>query len=128
MVLVRQRPGTAKNVTFMTIEDETGIVNAVIWNQLYEEQRRLILTARMVAISGQIQKEGEVVHLVARRLIDLSDQLDSVSDRDDAFPIPKSRGDDFRHGEPGPDPRTLKRNGSRAASPPVILVKSRDFK
>ncbi len=128
MVLVRQRPGTAKNVTFMTIEDETGIVNAVIWNQLYEEQRRLILTARMVAISGQIQKEGEVVHLVARRLIDLSDQLDSVSERDDTFPIPKSRGDDFRHGEPGPDPRTLRRNGSRAASPPVILVRSRDFK
>jgi error-prone DNA polymerase len=130
MVLVRQKPGTAKNVTFMTIEDETGIVNAVIWSRLYEEQRRLILTARMVAISGQIQKEGEVVHLVARRLIDLSDQLDSVSERDDfgVFPIPKARGDDFRHGEPGPDPRTLKRNGSRAAGPPVILVKSRDFK
>ncbi len=132
MVLVRQKPGTAKNVTFMTIEDETGVVNAVIWNQLYEEQRRLILTARMVAISGQIQKEGEVVHLVARRLIDLSDQLDSVSERDDsgigAFPVPKSRGDHFQNGEPGPDPRTLRRNGSRAASPPVILVKSRDFK
>ncbi|ESQ87619.1 DNA polymerase [Asticcacaulis sp. AC460] len=127
MVLVRQRPGTAKGVTFMTIEDETGIVNAVIWSKLYEEQRRLILTSRMVAISGQIQKEGEVVHLVARRLIDLSEQLDSVSEREDAFPMPYSRGDEFRHGEPGPDPRTLKRTGSRAAQSPVILVKSRDF-
>ena len=129
MVLVRQRPGTAKNVTFMTIEDETGIVNAVIWSRIYEEQRRLILTSRMVAIIGQIQKEGEVVHLVAKRLIDLSDLLDSVSERDDAFRVPKPRGDDFRHGEPGPDPRTLKRRGgNRAASPPVILVRSRDFK
>ena len=128
MVLVRQKPGTAKNVTFMTIEDETGIVNAVIWSRLYEEQRRLILTARMVAIHGQIQKEGEVVHLIARRLVDLSDLLDSVSEREDAFPIPKSRGDDFRHGEPGPDPRTLKRTGNRAAQSPVILVRSRDFK
>ena len=128
MVLVRQRPGTAKNVTFMTIEDETGIVNAVIWSRIYEEQRRLVLTARMVAIVGQIQKEGEVVHLVVKRLIDLSGQLDSVSERDDAFPVPKPRGDDFRHGEPGPDPRTRKRGGNRAASPPVILVRSRDFK
>jgi error-prone DNA polymerase len=128
MVLVRQRPGTAKNVTFMTIEDETGIVNAVVWSRIYEAQRRLILTARMVAIEGQIQKEGEVVHLVAKRLIDLSDQLDSVSQRDDAFVVPKPRGDEFRHGEPGPDPRTRKRGGNRAASPPVILVRSRDFK
>ncbi|MGZ3306584.1 MAG: helix-hairpin-helix domain-containing protein, partial [Asticcacaulis sp.] len=128
MVLVRQRPGTAKNVTFMTIEDETGIVNAVIWSRLYEEQRRLILTARMVAISGEIQKEGEVVHLVARRLIDLSDALDSVSERDDTFTVPKSRGDEFRHGEPGPDARVLRRHGNRAASPPVILVRSRDFR
>ncbi len=128
MVLVRQRPGTAKNVTFMTVEDETGIVNTVIWNRLYEEQRRLILTARMVAINGQIQKEGDVVHLVAKRLTDLSDLLDSVSERENAFPVPKSRGDDFRHGEPGPDPRTLKRTGSRAAQSPVILVRSRDFK
>ncbi len=129
MVLVRQRPGTAKNVTFMTIEDETGIVNAVIWSRIYEEQRRLILTARMVAIEGQIQKEGDVVHLVAKRLIDLSDLLDSVSERDESFWVPKPRGDDFRNGEPGPDPRTLKRRGgTRAASPPVILIRSRDFK
>ena len=128
MVLVRQKPGTAKNVTFMTIEDESGVTNVVIWPKLYEDQRRLILTSRMIGISGQIQKEGLVVHLVARHLFDLSDQLDSVSERNDAFPMPKNRGDDFRYGEPGPDPRTLKRTGSRAAQSPVILVKSRDFK
>ncbi|MDV6332311.1 error-prone DNA polymerase [Asticcacaulis sp. 201] len=128
MVLVRQRPGTAKNVTFMTIEDESGVANIVIWSRLYEAQRSLILTARMVAVSGQIQKEGEVVHLVATRLTDLSEELDSVSDRDDGFSSPPLRGDDFRYGEPGPDPRTLKRTGSRAAQSPVILVRSRDFK
>ena len=128
MVLVRQRPGTAKNVTFMTIEDESGVTNVVIWPKLYDEQRRLILTSRMIGISGQIQKEGEVVHLVARHLFDLSAQLDSVSEREDTFPVPHNRGDDFRYGEPGPDPRTLKRTGSRAAQSPVILVKSRDFK
>ena len=128
MVLVRQRPGTAKNVTFMTVEDESGVANIVIWSRLYEEQRRLILTARMVAIHGQVQKEGEVVHVVARRLTDMSDELDSVGERNDAFPVPRNRGDEFRHGEPGLDHRVLKRTGSRAAQPPTILVKSRDFK
>ncbi|WP_443748589.1 error-prone DNA polymerase [Asticcacaulis solisilvae] len=132
MVLVRQKPGTAKNVTFMTIEDETGSANIVIWSKLYDEQRRLILTTRMVAIEGQVQREGEVVHIVARRLIDLSAELDSISERDDAFPVPFGRGDEFRRGEPGPDPRTrskvMKRTGSRAAQSPVILVPSRDFK
>ncbi len=128
MVLVRQRPGTAAGVTFMTIEDETASVNVVIWSSLYEEQRRLILTSRMVAISGQVQKEGEVIHVVARRLIDLSADLDSVSDREDAFPVPRSRGDEFRNGEPGVDHRSLPRRGSRAAATPVITVKTRDFK
>jgi len=128
MVLVRQRPGTAKNVTFMTIEDETGAANIVIWSRLYEEQRRLILTARMVMIEGQVQKEGEVVHIVARRLHDLSADLDSVSERNDGFAVSRNRGDDFRHGEPKPDPRTQRRTGSRAAQSPIILVKSRDFK
>ncbi len=128
MVLVRQRPGTAAGVTFMTIEDETATVNVVIWSSLYEEQRRLILTARMVAISGQVQKEGEVIHVVARRLIDLSDDLDTVGAREDSFPVPKSRGDEFRNGEPGIDHRSLPRRGSRAAATPVIVIKTRDFK
>ncbi|UDF03033.1 error-prone DNA polymerase [Asticcacaulis sp. AND118] len=127
LVLVRQRPGTAKSVTFMTIEDETGSANIVIWSRIYEAQRRTIVTARMVAIAGQIQKEGEVVHLVADHVSDLSDLLDSVSDRNDAFRLPHGRGDEFRTGEPGPDPRTLRRTGSRAAQSPAILVKSRDF-
>ena len=128
MVLVRQRPGTAKNVTFMTIEDETGIANIVVWPRIYEEQRRLLLTTRMVAIEGKVQRAGEVVHIVADRLIDLSADLDSISERDDAFPLPHGRGDEFHRGELGPDPRTLKRTGSRAAQSPVILVPSRDFK
>ncbi len=128
MVLVRQRPGTAKNVTFMTIEDETGIANIVVWPRIYEEQRRLLLTTRMVAVEGKVQRAGEVVHIVADRLIDLSADLDSISERDNAFPLPHGRGDEFHRGELGPDPRTLKRTGSRAAQSPVILVPSRDFK
>lgn len=68
IVLVRQRPGSAKGVMFITLEDETGIANLVVWPKVFEKHRRIILGAGMVAVKGQIQREGEVVHLVARAL------------------------------------------------------------
>ncbi len=75
IVLVRQKPGSAKGVMFMTIEDETGIGNLVIWPSLFERQRRLILSAGMVACHGRVQRMGEVIHLVARELEDLTPLL-----------------------------------------------------
>jgi error-prone DNA polymerase len=75
LVLVRQMPGSAKGVVFITIEVETGIANLVIWPKLYERQRRVILSAPMMAAHGRVQREGEVVHLVAHRVSDLSDTL-----------------------------------------------------
>jgi len=121
MVLVRQQPGTASGVVFMTIEDETGIANIVIWNRLYEAARRTILASRMIKVTGEIQRQGEVVHLVAHSLEDLTPLLNSVGGRDEPFAVPSPRGDDFRHGEPGPDPRTLKKRRE------VINMPSRDF-
>jgi error-prone DNA polymerase len=97
LVLVRQMPGSAKGVIFITIEDETGIANLVIWPKLYERQRRVILSAGMMAVHGRIQREGEVVHLVAHRVIDLSEALASVGRRDATFPAPIGRGDEVRH-------------------------------
>ena len=105
LVLVRQMPGSAKGVVFITIEDETGIANLVIWPKLYERQRRVILSAGMMAVHGRIQREGEVVHLVAHRVSDLSNALASVGHRDTTFPLPHGRGDQLRHGSPGLDPR-----------------------
>ena len=81
LVLVRQRPGSAKGVMFITLEDETGIANLVIWSQVLEKNRRTILSASMVAVRGRVQREGEVVHLVAQRLTDLSTELASVGKR-----------------------------------------------
>jgi len=81
IVLLRQRPGTAKGVMFVTIEDETGIANLVIWPTLFEKQRRVLLSARMLAAYGRIQREGEVVHLVAHRLTDLSEALAGIDGR-----------------------------------------------
>ena len=98
-------PGSAKGVMFITIEDETGIANLVVWPSVFEQQRRVILAARMLAVQGRIQREGEVVHLIAQRLHDLSGMLASVGERDAAFPLPHGRGDEFHHGSPGHDPR-----------------------
>jgi error-prone DNA polymerase len=107
LVLVRQRPGSAKGVMFLTLEDETGIVNAVVWPSLFERQRRVLMTASMMGINGKIQREGEVVHLVAQRLFDFSSDLASLGERDGEhgeFPLPHGRGDQVKHGG-GPDPR-----------------------
>ncbi|NTE82954.1 DNA polymerase III subunit alpha [Agrobacterium tumefaciens] len=109
LVLVRQRPGSAKGVIFMTLEDETGIANAVLWVKTFEKYRRVVLSAGMVGIYGKIQREGEVVHLVAHRLTDLSEALASVGERNRAFPLPHGRGDEFHHGMPPEDHRTIRK-------------------
>ena len=81
LVLVRQMPGTAKGVLFMTIEDETGAANLVIWRTLYEKQRRIALSAHLIGVDGRIQREGDVVHLVAYKLHDLGPVLATLQDR-----------------------------------------------
>lgn len=80
IVLVRQRPGSARGVLFVTIEDETGVANLIIWPSLFEQQRRLILSAGMIACYGRVQREGDVIHVVAERLTDLSDRLRALGD------------------------------------------------
>jgi error-prone DNA polymerase len=97
IVLVRQRPGSARGVTFITIEDETGIANLVVWASLFEQQRRLILNASMLACHGRVQREGDVIHVIADRLDDLSDLLGSVGGRNENLPVRPARGDEVRH-------------------------------
>lgn len=135
LVLVRQMPGSAKGVMFITIEDETGIANLVIWPALFEKQRWVILSAGMLAVDGRIQREGEVVHIVACRLHDLSNALASVADRDAAFPVPHRRGDEFHHAVPGRDPRDLPPGAIKPRdlytpdlSRRAIRVRTRDFR
>jgi error-prone DNA polymerase len=85
----------------------------VIWPSLYERQRRIILAAGMIGVQGRIQREGEVVHLVANQLTDLSAELAAVGERDAGFPLPHGRGDEFHHGSPGIDPRSLPPKGPK---------------
>ncbi len=135
IVLVRQRPGSAKGVMFITLEDETGIANLVVWTKVFEANRRTVMSAGMMAVKGRIQREGEVVHLVAHRLSDLSPELASIGERDAAFPLPHGRGDEAHHGGTGPDPRDLPPKGLRTRDIYVrdlhidtLKVRPRDFR
>ncbi len=135
LVLVRQRPGSAKGVMFITMEDETGVANVVVWPKLFERSRRVVLGASMMAINGRIQREGDVVHLVAKQLFDLSSDLSSLAERDGAFRPPTGRGDEFAHGSPGsPDSRDRPAPRLRARDMFVpdlhidtLKIKSRNF-
>lgn len=82
LVLVRQRPGTSR-VIFETLEDETGVANVVVWPKLFEANRRVVLGARLLGVKGQVQKEGLVVHLVARELFDYTPALLAIADGED---------------------------------------------
>jgi DNA polymerase III alpha subunit len=78
LVLVRQRPGTAKGVIFLTLEDETGTCNVVVWTKIYERFRRAVIAGRLLRVTGRIQREQEVVHVVADLVEDISPMLDDL--------------------------------------------------
>ena len=78
LVLVRQRPGTAKGVIFVTLEDETGTCNVVVWAKIYERFRRAVISGRLLRVTGRLQREAGVVHVVAEQIEDLSFMLDRL--------------------------------------------------
>jgi error-prone DNA polymerase len=79
LVLVRQRPGTAKGTIFLTLEDETGIFNVVVWPKVFEANRRVVMTAQFLAVRGKLQREGLVLHVVAETLTDLTSGLSTLT-------------------------------------------------
>lgn len=143
IVLVRQRPGTAKGVVFMTIEDETGIANLVIWAKTLERFRKVVMGARLVAITGRIQRhdtgDGQIIHIVVQKLEDRSAWLSLLSDEGGDMPIPIANADEVRHPEPGsardrsrepvPPSKTdgLAGNTNRHPRDVRVMPKSRDF-
>ena len=110
LVLVRQRPGSAKGVLFLTLEDETGPANVIVWPTLFERNRRVVLSAGMMGVEGRLQREGGVEHVIAERLVDLSAALARVGERD--APAPTG------YGEAGAAPE---RRGLRDPSPAVVF-------
>lgn len=82
LVLVRQRPGTANGIVFVTLEDETGVGNLVVWPQVFETNRAVVMTTRLLACEGRVQREGDIIHVVAQKLIDLTPWLRQIGDSD----------------------------------------------
>ncbi|MGB8622790.1 MAG: OB-fold nucleic acid binding domain-containing protein, partial [Paracoccaceae bacterium] len=88
LVLVRQRPGTAKGVVFLTLEDETGVANVVVWAKVFERFRRAVIGGRLLRVTGRLQREAGVVHVVAEAIEDISWMLDELLGPDDTLAPP----------------------------------------
>ena len=130
LVTIRQRPGSANGVIFMTIEDETAIANIIVWSRTFERFRPIILGARYVAVSGEVQQESGVIHVVAGRLDDLTSLLARLTE--DAPPIESlARADAVKrpHDEDIDSRARGRRNPTRIAAPaqlPDLLASDLD--
>ncbi|MEO1777487.1 MAG: OB-fold nucleic acid binding domain-containing protein [Pseudomonadota bacterium] len=78
LVILRQRPGTAKGVIFLTLEDETGVVNIIVWRHIYETFRRAVIAGRMLRVTGRMQRAHNVTHVLAEEIEDISHLLDQL--------------------------------------------------
>lgn len=128
VVLVRQRPGSAKGVVFMTIEDETGVANAVVWPKALEKFRKVVMAARLVVVSGRIQRHQDIIHVVTAKLEDRSDWLMRLSEDEGAgMRLPIANADEVLRPDPGSarGPSHPRWAGHPRAE--RIIPKSRDF-
>ncbi|WP_299393932.1 error-prone DNA polymerase [Pelagibius sp.] len=132
LVLVRQRPGSAKGVIFATLEDETGTANAIVWPDVFERYRSIVLKAGMLGVRGRLQREGLVIHVVAEELIDLTPWLlelkpDVVSKTDGGLEPAHAHADEVKR--PTRDHRPANYETSTARHPRNVnpMPKSRDF-
>jgi error-prone DNA polymerase len=91
LVLVRQRPGTAKGVVFLTLEDESGVANVVVWNDVFQTHRRLVMGASFLVVHGHVQEASDVIHVVAERFTDLSAKLGEMREHEESGPAPQIR-------------------------------------
>lgn len=103
LALVRQRPGTASGVIFITIEDETGVANLVVWPAVFERYRRQVLGAQLMVVRGKLQKEGLVIHVIVDHIADRTDLLARLGETDRPFTAPTARADEIKR--PGRDQR-----------------------
>ncbi|MDB5694922.1 MAG: dnaE2 [Sphingomonas bacterium] len=131
IILVRQKPGSAKGVLFITIEDETGVANIILWPDRFEAQRTVVMSSAMIGVTGVVQREGEVIHVIADRIHDYTAMLRQVGDIDmPKLSRPGSGGSPDR-GEPGwkPKVRSDYHSPFRSGCDPedVIPIKSHDF-
>ena len=129
LVLVRQRPGTASGVCFVTLEDETGVVNAVVFANLFERDRKEILQAKLLMIEGRLQREGEVVHIIAERCHNITRLMAGLvgGGREDLPVLTLSRADE-NDGELPDYRKDVRRLKAEKGSPDVRIPEARNFK
>ncbi|WP_301749627.1 error-prone DNA polymerase [uncultured Erythrobacter sp.] len=134
VVLIRQRPGSAKGVTFITLEDETGVINLVVWPDLKEKNRKVVMGARLMEVRGRVEYDDEVIHVIAQAMTDATQRLHALSD--DLLDAPLARADEVNRPMPErgpPVPRDMidelapKPNVTGHPRDHRILPKSRDF-
>ena len=124
LVLVRQRPGSAKGVIFATLEDETGVANVIIWPTLFQRFRRAVIGSKLMGVTGRVQRQGEVIHLVADQVVDWSSALGAL--RAGVFDTALAHADEVAR--PSADARQKpKRGAGLAVSGAEIIPASRDF-
>ncbi|MGN3973307.1 error-prone DNA polymerase [Tsuneonella sp. SYSU-LHT278] len=99
VVLIRQRPGSAKGVCFITLEDETGVINLVVWPDLKERQRKVVMGSRLMEVRGRVEYDDEVIHVIAHHMTDATHELHRLSD--DLIRTPIARADHCNNPLPG---------------------------
>ncbi|MBI1492585.1 error-prone DNA polymerase [Halocynthiibacter styelae] len=120
LVITRQRPGTASGVIFLTLEDETGVSNIVVWPKVYKQFRRIVMGGRLLRVNGYLQREGIVVHLIAQTIEDMSHRLTELGHpMEDAIGITRPEADDA--------PRPQRASARHPREQAKRLFPSRDF-
>jgi error-prone DNA polymerase len=114
VVLIRQRPGSAKGVCFITLEDETGVANIVVWPDMMERHRKVVMGARLMEVRGRVEQDDEVIHIIAVHMTDATGELHRLSD--DLLDQDMSRADHINRPIQGSHPRNVR-----------VIPKSRDF-
>ncbi len=129
LVLVRQRPGTASGVCFVTLEDETGVINSVVFANLFERDRKEILQAKLLMIEGRLQREGEVVHIIAKRCHNITKLMSGLvsGGREDLPVLTLSRADE-NDGELPDYRKDVRRLKAERGGPSVRIPEARNFK
>ena len=118
VVLIRQRPGSAKGVCFITLEDESGIVNLVVWPDMMAKYRKVIMGARLMEVRGRVEYDDEVIHVIATHLVDATQELHRLSD--DLMPITIARADHCNNPLPSKfSPRDNLREGADDPYQPI---------
>ena len=117
LVITRQRPGTASGVIFLTLEDETGVSNVVVWSRVYETFRRAVIAGRLLRVTGRVERDGPVVHLIAEQIEDISGQLATLGHK-----TPADVTEQSRRAPPPPPPRKF-----HPREQAKVLFPSRDF-